>query len=144
LTGNVTGSPRTRRRAGLEIGRHHFRLEAKRHDGIVPGGDPATLGASLVVWGLDPASVTTIDLDPSRWKTLRKKGEVVGYRYRDRSRSRGGVSKVVLRNGRLEIHARGPRWTQHPDAAAGGVWVRLSVGEQNWCGVFANDARQPR
>jgi len=125
---------------GRKIGRDRFTFNV-RHDGIDPNGDPATLGASLVVSSLDPVdgSAATIDLDPSRWKTLRRNGEVVGYRYRDRTRSRGGVSKVVLKSGRLEIHARGEAWPWQPSGAPGGVWVHFSVGGQGWCAKFAED-----
>jgi hypothetical protein len=137
---SVEGHPRVVRIQGLRIGRDRFRFKV-RHDGIAPAGDPATLGASLVVSSLDPSggATSTIDLDPSRWKALRKNGEVVGYRYRDRTRSRGGVSKVVIKNGHLEIHARGGAWPRQPSGASGEVWVQFSVGGQGWCGAFPDD-----
>jgi hypothetical protein len=138
----VRGRPGTVRIAGRKARHDRFTLDVS-HPGIAPSEDPAALGASLVVSSLDPAggSTGTIDLAPDRWRELRKGGELVGYRYRDLARSRGGVWQVVLRDGRLAIHARGPAWTRQTLGAAGEVWVHLSVGAEGWCGAFSDDRR---
>ncbi len=135
------GTPIAGDRLLLKTGSGRFVFKAKDAGVTAPSGDPATDGASLVVSGVDAALGTTgvIDLDPARWKVLRKKGEVVGYKYKDSSRSRGGVSKVVLKNGHLEIVAGGDAWPWQLSEAPGGVWVEFSVGDEGWCAKFAGD-----
>jgi hypothetical protein len=141
VSGSPVGAPISGARVLVKNGSGRFEFKAKREEAIVPSGDPATLGASLVVTALDPAlgGTPAIELDPARWKTLRRKGEVVGYRYKDPSRSRGGVSKVLLKDGRLEIEASGAGWPWQPSDVPSGVWVHFTVGGESWCAKFAGD-----
>jgi hypothetical protein len=141
VSGSPVGAPISGARVLVKNGSGRFEFKAKREEAIVPSGDPATLGASLVVTALDPGlgGTPAIELDPARWKTLRRKGEVVGYRYKDPSRSRGGVSKVVLKDGFLEIEAGGAGWPWQPSEAPSGVWVHFTVGGESWCAKFAGD-----
>jgi hypothetical protein len=135
------GAPIEGARVLVKNGSGRFEFKAKQQQGIVPGGDPGALGASLVVSASDPALGGTgaIDLDPGKWKALRKKGQVVGWKYKDPSRSRGGVSKVLLKNGLLEIEAGGAGWPWQPGDAPEGVWVHFTVGDEGWCAKFASD-----
>jgi hypothetical protein len=139
--GSASASPIEGARVLVKNGSGRFAFKATDQEEIVVGGDPAALGASLVVAGADPAlgSSGRIDLDPSKWKALRRNGQIVGWKYKDRSRSRGGVSKVLLKNGQLEIEAGGEGWPWQPDDATGGVWVHFTVGGEGWCAKFAPD-----
>ncbi len=93
------GTPIAGARLLLKTGSGRFVFKTKDEGVTAPSGDPTTDGASLAVSGVDAAlgSTGTIDLDPARWKALRRSGEVIGWKYRDSTRSRGGVSKVVLK-----------------------------------------------
>ena len=68
--------------------------------------DPRTIETGLLVSGSDGRSAL-VDLDPTLWQPIvRGKGRrarVVGYRYRDKSGARGGVTHALLRDGRLTL-----------------------------------------
>jgi cysteine-rich repeat protein len=84
--------------------------------------------ALLVVAGGGSGRTQLIELDPSRWKSAQ--GGLV-FKYTDKTGSRGGVKKIVLKPGALTIKAGGPnlQWAGTTDLST--LWVLFRV-EQEW------------
>lgn len=85
-----------------------------------------------------------ITLDPRRWKKIRDDdGDIVGYRYIDRSGSYDGVTRVVWRPGRITIKAKGARWKWRPTGDEASVFVTLEQSGNPTCSEFDFDDPAP-
>ncbi len=92
---------------------------------------------------LATATSGSIELDPTLWKALGNPPGSKGYRYRDRSGSRGGIRSVVLRpTGQLLIRAVGPDWPLVPIGGQSGLQVRLTRDTLDYCADFGGTKRR--
>ncbi len=107
------------------------KLSFKAKDDAIATGlaNPAEDGAALLLVAGDGSGRTQlIDLDRGKWKSS-KSGTV--YKYKDPSGSRGGVRKIVFKDGSLTIKASGAalHWAGSMDLSS--LWVLFRV-EQEW------------
>ncbi len=101
--------------------------------------NPKKTPFSIVVSAQAESNATSgkIELDPRRWMKLKnKKGEKVGYRYLDRTGSRGGITRAVFKNGKLKVKAKGRNWKLRPKDSLDRVWVLVQVEEETYCAGF--------
>ncbi|MGH0037335.1 MAG: hypothetical protein ACQGVK_20100 [Myxococcota bacterium] len=108
----------------------------------IDGFDPRSQEVALVAAGFGDVENSSgrIELDPARWTEKRRDGDLVGYRYLDRTASRGGVRKVRWEKGRLVVKARGADWPFKPAAGASPVWVVVLGDDDRFCAAFDPDA----
>ena len=120
-------------------GQATFRFGARGAGLPILSHDPATVESWLLVRGVGETPGTTgkIVLDPSKWKPMRKSR---GYEYRDESRSRGGVKKVILTQEKLIVVAGGPGWPWMPAGPQDEVWVHFGLERESYCSRFGDDA----
>lgn len=114
----------------------------KRQDSLLVEHDPSSDGFKLLVVGESGAHSGLIRLDPTGWKPIGKPGNVKGWKYKDKTRSRGGIEKVKLKNGQLSIKGKGENWPLVPDGTDAGytVWVNI---EQEWfCSEFGGSVKK--
>ncbi len=106
--------------------------------------DPATTGSWLLVRGHGPDGGSTgrIDLDATKWKTLTKRGKVVGYKYVDKTGSRGGIKRVLLKPTQLIIRAKGENWPWSPSGPQSSVSVHFGLEEETFCASFGGDIKK--
>ncbi|MEE8556289.1 MAG: hypothetical protein V3T14_00205, partial [Myxococcota bacterium] len=107
-------------------------------EAITLAHNPITDGFGFLARGSDPAMGKSgfISLDPTLWRTLG--GKVLrGYKYVDRTGSRGGVRRVVLRSGSLTIFAKGANWLWDPTDAQESVWAEIRIGDEWYCASFS-------
>jgi cysteine-rich repeat protein len=100
--------------------------------------DPRDEDVALIVVGLGDVDGSSgrIQLDSARWTEKREDGELVGYRYLDRTASSGGIRKVIWQNGSLLIKARGPNWPWKPAPDLSQVWVEILTADDTFCSGF--------
>ncbi|MEE8147440.1 MAG: hypothetical protein V3T24_07555, partial [Longimicrobiales bacterium] len=106
--------------------------------------NPATEGMSVLVVGTGANGGRTelIVLDPSLWKTLGKASAPKGYRYQDSLGSRGGITKLLLKSGKLRISARGPNWSWSPGGVQDEVWVYFRIEQETYCARFGGSVKR--
>lgn len=106
--------------------------------------DPAVVGSALLVLGTGPnrGSTGLIALDPTRWKRIGR----AGYRYTDRTGSRGGVRSVLFRNahgrGSLAVAAGGRNWPWQVAGKQDSVWVLFRIEAEWYCAEFGGRMRR--
>jgi len=106
--------------------------------------DPTLAGASLRVAGTGPSDGDTgvIQLDVSKWHGLGKPAGSKGYRYEDRAQSSGGVSSVVVKQGKtggvLRVTGGGAGWGYAIAGPQNGVTLSFTLGDGRWCAEFAS------
>jgi len=123
-------------------GKAKFRFVAQGEGVPLFGHDPSTVETWLLVRGTGETLGTTgkIVLDPSKWKPIGKSSNPKGYQYVDQSRARGGVKKVMLKQGKLVVVAGGPAWPWMPAGPQDEVWVHFGLEEESYCARFGDDA----
>jgi cysteine-rich repeat protein len=118
-------------------GKESFVLKVRGESALrLQGHDPLGDTTSLVVRGTGgkrAGGSGLIQLDRSKWSRVEAGGELVGYRYEDRSGSRGGVTRIVLENGRLEVKARGKNWPWRPAGKHESILVEFRIAEELYC-----------
>ncbi|MCZ6782902.1 MAG: DUF4215 domain-containing protein, partial [Proteobacteria bacterium] len=105
----------------------------------VAGHDPRPDGASLVVNGTGdhPRSTGRINLDANLWQEMMNdQDEVVGYKYLDPDATRGGIKKIIFKDGKLVIKAKGAAWNFRPQGDHDAVWVHFVVEKEEFCSQF--------
>jgi len=119
-------------------------FSAKNQIAIGLAHNPATEGASVLVVGTGPNGGRTelITLDSSKWKTLGKDSAPKGYRYKDSAGSRGGITKLLLKSGKLSIAAKGPNWTWTPGGVQDEVWVYFRIEQETYCARFGGSVKR--
>ena len=118
-----------------------FNFKVSKQITIAPLHDPGAVGSSVLVRGtgdsgLDQGKTTRISLDESLWKGLGKPAGVKGYKYIDKSGSRGGITKVTYKLGQLNITAKGANWQWDPLGPQDETWVHFFVEEEAYCARF--------
>ncbi|MGH0036949.1 MAG: hypothetical protein ACQGVK_18130 [Myxococcota bacterium] len=115
--------------------------------------DPATDGASFTVSGVGgkrDGSSGLIRLPAKFWRTIEDENEdLAGYVYEDKKGKRAGVTKVVLKNSKLQIKAKGAKWPWKPAGKHDVVWVVFFLEDEQYCAAFTPegdgaDVRQNR
>jgi endonuclease/exonuclease/phosphatase family metal-dependent hydrolase len=107
-----------------------------------PFPDLAADGARLRLHGgVAPGQChAVIDLDRAGWRPIDGDGARRGFRWRDPSRSRAGVRRVVVRPGRIFVSARGPGLPCALEAAQGlPVSAVLEAADARWCAAFGGE-----
>jgi len=108
------------------------------------GHDPAQTVTWLLLRGYGASGGTSgrIELDPTLWKTLGKPSSPKGYKYLDRNGTRGGVTKVVLKLGKLQITAAGVNWPWQIAGAQDSVGVYFGIEDESYCASFGGEVRR--
>ena len=116
----------------------------KQQAPLVSTLDPSTAGFSVFVRGSDGAEDRSelAILDPALWKPIGKGTPPKGWKYKDRSASRGGIREVTLKNGQLRIVGQGESWVFNPDGADDQVEVHVQIGTQFYCSIFGGTVQQ--
>jgi len=125
-------------------GARSFRFRSEKgYDELAASHDPR-LGAALLVVGTGGGGNRgpRIELDPARWTPIGPDDAPAGWRYDDPDGTRGGVTRVTLKQGRVAVRARGPSWTYAPTDAQEELWVHLLVEDQWACARFGGDVRK--
>ena len=106
--------------------------------------DPAAEGVTVLVAGMGANGGRTelITLDPSKWKTLGQASSPKGYLYRDKAGSQGGITKVLLKQGKLILSAKGANWSWVPAGPQDEVWIYLSIEEETYCARFGGSIKR--
>ncbi|MGH0037331.1 MAG: hypothetical protein ACQGVK_20080 [Myxococcota bacterium] len=102
--------------------------------------DPTTDGAALVINGMGkkPSSSGLITLKPEKWERIEDDSdELIGWRYVDKKGKRGGITKVILKNGKLQVKGKGENFAFRPKDKSKEVWVTFYFEEEQYCAVFA-------
>lgn len=117
---------------------------AKKQPFIGIQHDPAQTGSWLLVrgHGADAGSSGRIDLDPTKWKTLRRKGAVSGYKYVDKSGSRGGITQVILKPAQLIVKGKGANWPWSPSGAQDSVEFHFGLEDETFCARFGGNVKK--
>jgi cysteine-rich repeat protein len=125
-----------------KAGKAQVRFVAQGEDVSLLGHDPATVESWLLVRGLGEARGLTgkIALDRAKWKPIGKASNPKGYKYVDPSRARGGVKKVVLKEGKIVVIAGGRAWAWMPAGPQDEVWVHFGLEDESYCARFGEDA----
>jgi cysteine-rich repeat protein len=123
-------------------GKAKFRFVAQVEGSPVLGHDPSAVESWLLVRGVgeNPGTTGKIVLDPSKWRPRGKRSTARGYEYRDESRTRGGVKRVILTQRKLIIVAGGRGWPWMPAGPQDEVWVHLGLEQESYCARFGDDA----
>ncbi len=125
--------------------RHRFMYKSEKDFvNIVPLHDPSVGGAALLVRGVGPDAGHSglIQLDPTLWKPLGKPAGSDGYKYVDKKGTHSSVRKVVLRNGKLQVLARGEDWPWEPAGPQNEVWVHVRVEDEWYCSRFGGEMKK--
>jgi cysteine-rich repeat protein len=133
----------------LKAGKRHakynsFRFYAARQDELGPRHDPATAGFSIQIVGTGPQAGHSglIDLDPALWRTVGNPASPKEYRYRDPDGTRGGITRVRLRSGKLRIVGKGENLPWLPAGAQDAVWVIVKFEAETYCAEFGGKVRR--
>ena len=118
-----------------------FKFKSEKNLSIVPLHDPVAVGASVLVrgtgsFGLDAGRTAGVDLDPTKWKALGNPAGSKGYKYTDKTGSRGGITKVQYKLGKLQIQAKGVSWGWSPAGPQDEVWVHFTIENETYCAMF--------
>ena len=105
--------------------------------------DPILEGFEVLVRSGDPNGQRTplITLDPAAWKIKGNPGKRK-LLYLDKTQSRGGIKKVIIKNGSVKLVARGQNWPWNISGGQGSVWVHLYLGDEEFCLEFGGDIRK--
>lgn len=104
--------------------------------------DPTKEGASLSFISQTPAAgrAPVITLPALHWNGVGSPPGSKGWKYRDPTGSSGGVIKATVKQTaaktKINIKAKGPLWPWSPAAAAGAVYMRVSIGGDTACALF--------
>lgn len=104
--------------------------------------DPSVDGTTVVVnsTGDEPSSSGLINLEGKYWSRIEEGGDLIGWRYQDKKGRNGGVTKVVLKNGKLQLKAKGKNWKWKPKGKEGSVWVHFGFEEEEYCAEFSKES----
>ncbi len=99
------------------------------------GHDPAQSSTWLLVrgYGANGGSTGKIELDPSKWRTLGRDGNIKGYKYTDKAGMRGGVQKILWKRGSISIRAGGANWPWSPQGPQDWMGVYFAVADETVC-----------
>jgi len=118
-----------------------FTFKATGEDVIhVANHDPSADGASLVIaaMGKKPSSSGLITLDADSWSPIEDgTGGLVGWKYSDKQGLRGGIKKVLLKNGKIQVKGGGEDFAFAPKKKSKEVWVSFFFEEEQYCAVFS-------
>jgi endonuclease/exonuclease/phosphatase family metal-dependent hydrolase len=107
-----------------------------------PFPDFAAAGATLRLHGGAGAGQCFVvaDLDAAGWRPIGGDGARHGWRWRDPTHARAGVSRVVVRPGRILLVARGAAFPCALEAAQREpVTVTLAAQDARWCAAFGGE-----
>jgi len=123
-----------------------FAFKAKGDAAIRIGDhDPAADGASLVVsgqGGKHEGSTGLIRLPASNWSAVEDGGQVARYVYKDKKGTRGGITKLVLADSKLQMKAKGKHWDWVPGGNHDVVWTVFYLGDEQYCAAFESEGTQ--
>ena len=124
--------------------KQRFVFQAKNQPFIGLQHDPAATGSWLLVrgHGENGGSTGRIDLDPAKWKPLRKRGAVVGYKYVDKTGARAGIKKAVLKPTQIHFKAAGPNWPWAPAGPQDSVAVHFGLADETFCASFGGKSKK--
>jgi cysteine-rich repeat protein len=116
----------------------------RRQQALLAPPDPTAGFSALVRGSGDPGHRSAfVTLDPALWKPIGKGSTPKGWRYVDKSGSRGGIRYARLgRSGRLSLRAAGAAFGFVPDGSDDEVWVDVYVGNTRYCAQFGGDSVQ--
>ncbi len=116
-----------------------FEFRVSKDVAVGPRHDPTQDLMTLQVVGTGASGGRTeiITLDPAFWSP--RSG---GFKYLDRTGSRGGIQRVTLRDGFLSVRGRGANWSFEPAGPQDSVWVLIGTGEELWCAEFGGNIRK--
>jgi len=99
--------------------------------------DPRSEPTVVVVQGAGavPGSTGVITLDPAKW-IARGGAALKDYRYKDTKGTHGGITKIRLARGRLEIKAKGDNWGWQPAGSQDSVSVQFRIWKTEYCADF--------
>jgi cysteine-rich repeat protein len=105
--------------------------------------DPRTTSTWVLVrgYGANGGTSGRIVLDPTKWHVVGR-ATPKGYRYVDPAGTRGGVSKVLLKPGKLALVAGGTNWSWRPAGPQDTVWVHFGIEEETLCASFGGSIRR--
>ncbi len=116
---------------------------------INPAADPTSVEATFSLTELQCGTAQCfagpgtgqIVLDPAHWSARGTPAGSKGYRYRDPTRSRGGVQSARFEPGRLVVRAVGGNWPWVPGTLQS-VLAEFQVGDERYCSVFGGTRRR--
>jgi len=117
-----------------------FQTEKKQTD-LSLRHDPVTDGFDLLLVGSTGRS-ELITLDPTLWKAKGKSDPPKSWNYKDKSGSRGGITHVQLKAGRVKIKGKGPNWGWAPDEPQTDVWMWFRFEDEWYCTQFGGDIQK--
>ena len=132
-------------------GKHGFVFKASKELLIFPAHDPAQTGSAVLVrWtgdaGAGAGRTELIELDSNSWKGLGNPAGAKGYKYTDKSASRGGIKTVLFKpgakGGLLKIVGKGAGWDQELGGPHDSVWVHFRVEEEWYCAELGGDVKK--
>jgi cysteine-rich repeat protein len=97
---------------------------------------PAVVGAALLVrgWGADDGRSALLPLEAARWTTRTRRGRT-SFVYRDPRGTAGPVRKVVVRDGRLTVTAKGRHFPWMGDERPEMLEVLFQLGREWHCAL---------
>lgn len=103
--------------------------------------DPRSSGMSLLLSGSgsdpdDSGHSGVLELDPAFWRMIGRADSPLGYRYRDRDGTVGGITSALLRPGQLTITGRGENVSWVPTGPQDVVHVQVTLEEEVFCAEF--------
>ncbi len=108
----------------------------------VANHDPATDGAAIVVKALGKKESTSglLRLPAENWSTIRDdEGALLGYVYTDKKGKVGGITKVLLRDSKLQVKAKGKKWVLTPRGKHDLVWMLFYFEDEQYCAAFTGE-----
>ncbi len=144
LAGPSIAAERPIAAASLKIQTDHgrakrvFLFEARDRRLRLRDFDPRGSIVAIIVNGIGDESGASgrIELDPARWVVKLEDDEPVGFKYIDRTASRGGVRKVVWKNDRLKLKARGANWPWKLRSSQDQIWIHVITQDATFCAGF--------
>jgi hypothetical protein len=109
--------------------------------------DPAFAGSTLRVSGTGPTDGDSglIQLAPSHWHGLGKPAGSKGYRYDDPTGAAGGITRLILKQGKnggvFKVVGGRANWRYAIGGPQNGVNVSFKLGDSRWCAEFRSFGR---
>jgi hypothetical protein len=119
----------------------HFTFQSEKGEPalvVAVDHDPRAEGFALLVVGEGGGANRSelIELDAALWKPIGDGADPKGWKYKDKDGTRGGVTQVVLKDGRLKIKAKGELWSFSPGEPQDSIWVHASIEDEWYCAQF--------
>ena len=123
--------------------KRRFVFRVKNEDRLrIQAHDPMVENSFLLVrgTGVNAGGTGLIALDRQRWTRIEKKGAIKGYKYKDAAGARGGVTRILFKNGSLAIKAKGAEWPWYPMGGHESIVVHFQIAEELYCAEIDGSA----